>query len=121
MSINYTTFDQVLLSYLWSGNPLSFDVCPNTYHEFTALRHVSCGWNLFQELVWACSTHMNGQFRDFHHDIRSCLPTSQERIALYFQRVQDLSHEIFLSREVSGMKHELLHHFVHILSQNGDS
>jgi hypothetical protein len=42
-------------------------------------------------------------------------------IALYFLRVQQLSHDITISRDCSGMQHELLHHFVTIREKNMDT
>jgi hypothetical protein len=42
-------------------------------------------------------------------------------IALFFLRVQELSHEITISHDQSGMQHELLHHFVQALGKNSDS
>jgi hypothetical protein len=94
---------------------------PDAFHALTALQHVTCGWTLFKELVWTCSPHMNGSFKDYRQNIRARLPVSSESTALYFQRIQDLSREIDLSHNVSGMQHELLYHCFHILSQNGDS
>jgi hypothetical protein len=49
------------------------------------------------------------------------LPVHNETILAYFQRTQDLSREITLSRDASGMLHELLHHFLQALYANGDS
>jgi hypothetical protein len=49
------------------------------------------------------------------------LPVHNETILAYFQRTQDLSREITLTRDASGMLHELLHHFLQALCANGDS
>jgi hypothetical protein len=49
------------------------------------------------------------------------LPVHNETILAYFQRTQDLSREITLARDASGMLHELLHHFLQSLCANGDS
>jgi hypothetical protein len=100
---------------------LSLARIPDAFHALTALRHVTCGCTLFQELVWTCSPHMNGLFMEYKQHSHACLPVSGELIAVYYQRVQYLSREIELSRDVSGMQHELLRHVVNILSQNGDS
>jgi hypothetical protein len=54
---------------------------------------------------------MNGSFFDYRLDTCTCTPNVQELTALFFLRVQELSHEITLSRDQSGMQHELLHHF----------
>jgi hypothetical protein len=121
MCINFNAFGLVLHRFMWSRAPITFSRSPSAYHELTALRHVTCGWTLFQELIWACSPHMNGSFRDYRSDIRLCLPQAQELIASFFLRIQELSHEIELSRDCSGMQHELLHHFVQILGKNTDA
>jgi hypothetical protein len=49
------------------------------------------------------------------------LPVHNETILAYFQRTQDLSREITLARDTSGMLHELLHHFLQALCANRDS
>jgi hypothetical protein len=49
------------------------------------------------------------------------LPVHNETILAYSQRTQDLSREITLTRDASGMLHELLHHFLQALCGNGDS
>jgi hypothetical protein len=64
---------------------------------------------------------MNGSFRDYRFDICTCTPNAQELVELFFLRVQELLHEITLSRDQSGMQHELLHHFVQVLGKNSDS
>jgi hypothetical protein len=61
---------------------------------------------------------MNVPFCDCRMNIRLCLPKAQELIAFYFLHIQELSHEITVSRYCYGMQHELLHHFVTILSKN---
>jgi hypothetical protein len=49
------------------------------------------------------------------------IPVHDETILAYFQRTQDLSREITLARDASGMLHELLHHFLQALCAHGDS
>jgi hypothetical protein len=61
---------------------------------------------------------MNGSLRYYCLDICICTPKAQEFIALFFLRVQKLSHEITLSRDQSGMQHELLHHLFQALGNN---
>jgi hypothetical protein len=41
-------------------------------------------------------------------------------IVTFYHRFHNLSHEIHLSRDTKGMQHELLQHFVQVLSPNGD-
>jgi hypothetical protein len=120
MCINVNAFGLVLSRFMWSRAPITFSRSPSAYRELTALHHITCGWTLFQELIWACSPRMNGSFRDYHCDIRVCLPKAQELIASFFLRIQKLAHEIVFSCDFSGMQHELLHHFVQVLGKNMD-
>jgi hypothetical protein len=62
MCINFNAFGLVLHRFMWSRAPITFSRSPSAYHELNVLRHVTCGWTLFQELIWACSPHMNGSF-----------------------------------------------------------
>jgi hypothetical protein len=62
MYINFTAFGLVLHRFMRIRALIMFNRSPSAYHELTALRYVTRGWTLFQELVWACSPHMNGSF-----------------------------------------------------------
>jgi hypothetical protein len=64
---------------------------------------------------------MNGSYQDYRSNIHICLPEAQLLIASFFLRIQELPHEIVLSRDCSGMQHELLHHFVQVLDKNTDA
>jgi hypothetical protein len=75
----------------------------------------------FQEFTWNYSLHTNGPFHDCCINIQLCIPTTQELIALHFLHIQELSHEITLSQDCSGMQNELLHHFVTIPGKNMDT
>jgi hypothetical protein len=121
MCIIFNAFGKVLHRFIWNGTKITFDKSPDAFHALTSLRHISCGWTLFQELLWARSPHTNGPFRDFLSNTVSCLPISGELIAIYVQRVQYISQKIYICQDKSGMQHELLHHFVYILSQNDAS
>jgi hypothetical protein len=121
MCITFNTFGLVMHRFLCSGTPIKFGNSPASYHELTAFHHLDCGWTLLQELTWACSPHMNRPFRDYQLNIRLCLPNAHELISLFFLRIQELSHDITLSRDCSGMQHELLHHFVTVLGKNMDT
>jgi hypothetical protein len=118
MCINYNAFGLVLHPFLWNGIPITFANSPKAYHELTAPCHITCVWTLFQELLWSCTPHMNGQFRDYRRAIHLCVSVSGVLIEFYFLRIQELSHEVLLSHAVLGIQHELLHHFVKTLSQN---
>jgi hypothetical protein len=88
MCITFNAFGLILHCIMWSRAPITFTHSPSAYHDLTALIHVTCGWTLFQELVWACSPHKNGSFRDIRSNIRICLPKVQELIASFFLRIQ---------------------------------
>jgi hypothetical protein len=64
MCINFNAFGQVH-RFMWNGTMLTFDKSPDAFHALNPLRHISCGWTLFQELVWACSPHIMGHFETF--------------------------------------------------------
>jgi hypothetical protein len=68
--------------------------------------------------VWASSPHINGSFWEYRLNIRQCVPKAQEMMPVFFLQIQELSHEITLSRDQSGMQHKLLHHFVAALRKN---
>jgi hypothetical protein len=40
------------------------------------------------------------------------IPIANELIVVYFHKVRDLSRDIILSHDVTGMQHEVIHHFV---------
>jgi hypothetical protein len=65
MCVSYNAYGQVLHRYLQTDVAFAKDLNPTASHELTALDSIHCGWQLFQEWVWACSPHMNGVFRDF--------------------------------------------------------
>jgi hypothetical protein len=57
---------------------------------------------------------MSGTYRDYHALIRQLLPFANEFIVAYYRRVYELSREITLSHDATGMQHDLLHHFCRI-------
>jgi hypothetical protein len=121
MCVSINDLGLVLHRFVRTSKPITFERSPNSYHEFTATRHITCGWTRLQEFLWTCIPHMNGSFRDYHKYIHICLQKATELISVYLLRIQELSHAIVLNRDISGMQHELLHHFVHNLSQHVDS
>jgi hypothetical protein len=122
MCVNLNAFSLVLHHFIWTNSPIAFEGSLKSYHELTALLHGSTnGWTLLQEFIWSCSQYMNSPFWYYHHDIHLCFPNDNGLIDLVFLPIQELSHDIFLSRDISGMQHELLHNFVHNFSQNVDS
>jgi hypothetical protein len=118
---NVDAYGHILYLHLQSPLVISAERCPLAYQEFNALHSVTCGWSLFQELVFARSPHLRGTFHDYQLNIRQMLPVHNETILAYFQRTQDISREITLARDASDMLHELLHHFLQALCENGDS
>jgi hypothetical protein len=113
-------YGHILYLHLQSPLVISDERCPLAYQEFIALCSVTCGWSLFKELVFACSPHLRGTFRDYRLNIWQMLPVHNETILAYFQRTPDLSRKVTLARDASGMLHELLHHFLQALCANGD-
>jgi hypothetical protein len=118
---NVDAYGHILYLHLQSPSVISAERCPLAYQECIALRSVTCDWSLFQELIFVCSPHLRGTFRDYRLNIQQILPVHNETILVYFQRTQDLSREITLARDASGMLHELLHHFLQALCANGES
>jgi hypothetical protein len=88
MCVDFNDFGLMLHQFIWTGTPIEFALSHAVYNELRCIRHVKCGWTLFQEFVWACSPHMNGPFRDYCHNIHLCLPTAGELIAIFFIQVQ---------------------------------
>jgi hypothetical protein len=64
---------------------------------------------------------MNGLFHDYHSTIISQLvPSANSMIVTCYHLIQDLSREITLSLDSTGMHHELMYHFVYVLCKIGD-
>jgi hypothetical protein len=51
MRVNFNAFSLVLQRFIWTSNPITFENSPNSYHELTDLRHITCGWTLLQEFI----------------------------------------------------------------------
>jgi hypothetical protein len=120
MCITYNAYGQVLYRHLYSDNVVSTTDCLNYVHELTALDATICGWQILQEWVWACNPHIDGPFCNYHLQIQVVLPIVNEMIVAFYHRVHYLSHEIQLSRNATGMQHELMHNLVQFLICNGD-
>jgi hypothetical protein len=121
LTCNVDACGQMLFIYLTTPYVISSERAPLAYHELVALRSESCGWSLFQAFVCAYSPHLGGSFRDYRLQIHSLLPIQHETILDFYKRPQDLAQEISLSRDASGIAHDLLHHYVVTLRANGDS
>jgi hypothetical protein len=63
---------------------------------------------------------VSGTYRDSRALVRQMLPLANELTVTFYRRVYELSREITLSHDATGMQHELLHNFMQSLSHNGD-
>jgi hypothetical protein len=120
MCITYNDYGQVIHRFSCSDTAISYDRSPLAYHELTDLDNLKCGWKLLQEWIWACSPHIRGTYHDYRALIHQMLPLANKLIVVYYRRAYELSREIILSHDATGMEHELLHHFVQTLSRNGE-
>jgi hypothetical protein len=120
MCVNYNDFEQVLHRHLHSESIITHSRSPSIYHELTALDGIKYDWELLQELIWACSPHINGIFQNWRASIHQLIYSVNTLILTYYHLVQDLLREILLSQDTTGMLYELIYHFVNIVCNNGD-
>jgi hypothetical protein len=118
---NYRAFGDSLRIFLLDPSTIAKSTCPKAYLKLLSLKGMKDGFKIHRELIFQLSSQLDGTFFNFGVAISALTIYNGEHISEFYSRTQELAREITIANLPDGNAASLLHQFLYLLRNTGDS